>query len=447
MISVPTLNNEKLAKQICEAMRMGRKPNPGIALAEKAFGKALVKKVLGRKEFGLDDFPAGERKKIIGMSDIRYGPLVYKAPSGRYKAKPEVGEVLSLSYVDADERCKRLAIAVRNECWRRGVHVMMKHGNDADSRLYYGMVPEDTITELPSAALARALTIDASISIGDKQDREWKKGLEKRLLLEAPANQKLFDILDKRATRWCGTGFPVKMNRRKDYLVPPATYERIYVASIMETYAGSIQKLCRYYHDAFEGGDKVHITARDGTDLTFSIKGRPALVADGIIDEGDIKRGDVGLNIPDGEMFLAPLEHTANGRIFFDWVNISGFGSIKGGLWITFRDGKVVKYEAGYKEGNAIFRKFLDSNTGEKDRIAELGIGTNPAARFIGTIIVDEKIYGTIHIAIGNNTGAYHGKNRASSHLDMIKQMKGRAGNVTVDGKLVMKNGEPTRKL
>ena len=104
----------------------------------------------------------------------------------------------------------------------------------------------------------------------------------------------------------------------------------------------------------------------------------------------------------------------------------------------------MVDYEAA--EGREVFTRFLEANTGDKDRIAELGIGCNPGAEYTGgSIIVDEKIYGTIHIAIGNNTGAYHGKNKASSHLDMIKEMG--KGELLVDGEPVMRGGKPIKNL
>jgi leucyl aminopeptidase (aminopeptidase T) len=443
---MPSLNYTKFGKQVCDAMRMARKINPGIKLAEKAFGRGIVKTLLERKSFMLEDFTPRQRKIIKKLTDLKYGPLVYRAPSGKYKVKPKVGEVLALSYVNADERCKKIAMAVRNECWRRGVMVSMKGANDADTKRYFKTAPEDMHVELPNFILEKVKNIDATISIGDKQDPEWTKGFEGLLLLGAPSGQKLHGILDERKTRWCGVGFPVKMNKRSDYIVSPKKYESVYINSIKETYSKRTQKLCKYYYNALMGGDKVHITANDGTDLKFSIRGRPILIDDGVIDDADMQRGDVGLNIPSGEAFIAPLEHSANGRIFFDYVNIPGFGHIKKGLWLTFKDGKVVKYETDAK-GKKIFKKFLDSNTGEKDRIAELGIGTNMAARFIGTIIVDEKIYGTIHIAIGTNMGAYHGKNKASSHLDMIKQMKGKDGNMVVDDRVVMSNGEPVGKV
>ncbi len=441
-----TLNYKRLARQICDSLRMGRKPNPGIKKAEKDFGRNFVKKLLKKKTINPKAMSKKEQEKIQKLMDMKYGPLVYKSTSGKLKVKKEVGEVMSMSFVDVDERVKKLAMAVRDEAWRRGCHVSVKSGNDADLRLYYKTVPEDTLTEFPPFVEARTSNIDATLSIGDSQDPEWSKGFEKRILLGAPTGQRLHQIIDKKRIRWCLFGFPVKMSKRKYYLVPPETYERVYLASIKQTFNKETQKLCRHYYNALRGGNRVHITAKDGTDLALSIKSRPVLIADGLIDDWDMKRGDVGLNIPDGEAFLAPLEHSANGRIFFDYVNTRGFGFIRGGLWVTFKNGKVVEYHARDKKETQKFTKFLNANTGEKDRIAELGIGTNKAARFIGTIVVDEKIFGSIHIAIGNNTGAYHGKNKASSHLDMIKMMSGRGGNVYVDGKLIMRNGLPVGK-
>ena len=442
-----TINYDTLAIDVCNAMRLGRKKNPGIEIARKEFGAGLIDMILKKDEFKIDEFLPRQQGIIRKLMDTKYGPLVYPSPSGKIKVKKEIGEVLSMAYVSTDERTKKLAMAIRDECWRRGVHALVKSGNDADAKKYYELVPEDTLTELPKIALARVNNFDATLSIGDTQDRTWSKGLEKKLLLGAPSGQKLFSIMDKRKTRWCLLGFPVKMKSKKDYLVPEKEYEKVYIDSIKETYAKETKKISDYYAKSLKGKDKIHITANDGTNLKFSIKGRPILSSDGIIDENDIRQGDVGLNIPDGEAFCAPLEHTANGRIFFDYVNISGIGFIKGGLWITFKDGKVMRYEAKNKEGNEIFKTFLASNTGEKDRIAELGIGTNKGSKFIGTIIVDEKIYGTIHIAIGSNKGAYHGKNEASSHLDMIKVMKGKEGNLEADGKFVMKNGEPVGRV
>jgi aminopeptidase len=197
----------------------------------------------------------------------------------------------------------------------------------------------------------------------------------------------------------------------------------------------------RYYGGVLSGKENIRITAEDGTDLSFTIKGRPVLLDDSTISSEDVARGDVGLNIPCGEVFVAPIETSANGTILFENVAVDGFGKVTN-LRLTFEGGRVVG--AAADTGVDRFKQFLEANTGDKDRIAELGIGCNPGAEYTGgSIIVDEKIYGTIHIAIGSNTGSYHGTNKASSHFDMIKNMK--QGEVYADGQLVMKNGKPVK--
>lgn len=433
-----SMDYEKLAVNIADAMKVSPKPNPGIEKARKRFG-SFVDALLSRESFRLDDFSGSEKRIIRKLQDFRYGPLVYES-GGVFRVKKTIGKVVRIVYNETDPRCRRIADLIQDVGWKRGCHVTSKYYSDTESKRYMQLVPEPALAELPQFALSQARYADIRIFIGDDDDPFWANGFEQKLRLSAPASQKLRDVMDRAKVYWGLVGFPVKRDP-KTYVVDPKRFEDIYLKSLDETYSRATLENCMFYEAALRGGDEVRITADDGTDLSFSIKGRPVLVADGIIDDEDEKRGDIGLNIPDGEVFLAPLENSANGRIRFDYVTIHGYGLVKD-FWVTFRKGRAVKFEAD-KEGEALFKRFMDANTGEKDRIAELGIGTNKAAEFIGTTVVDEKIFGSVHIAIGNNTGAYHGKNKASSHQDMIKIMKGRSGNMYVDRKLVMKDGMP----
>ncbi|MFC2174733.1 aminopeptidase [archaeon] len=175
----------------------------------------------------------------------------------------------------------------------------------------------------------------------------------------------------------------------------------------------------------------------DGTDLSFSVKGRRFMRDDAILDEEDIRNKDVGMNLPAGEIFTAPREYSANGILKIPKNIIPGHG-IAEEIEFLFEKGKVVDY--GAKKHRDYLTKFFAENTGECRRIAELGIGCNSKAEFTdGYIIVDEKIKGTLHIAIGWNIG-YGGKNNASSHLDFIKPMYN--GSLYADGALVMHKGK-----
>ncbi len=425
----------RIARLTVKALRISKKPNEGIELAKKRFGSKLINKLLSKNYWRLDELPTNLKKILKYLEDPSFGPLVIKRNRKIY-VKKLVGEVVRIVYSEVEPEIKKLVEFLKEEIWKKGCHVVDFTYSSREARKHLILSPFDALAELPKISLAAAKYYDVRIFIGGEEDIYWAKGYEWKLRFGAKASEKIREIIDRRKIRWLYFGWPVKKN---EYFVSEKIYRKVFYKSIEKTFSKKTRELCKTYEKLLKNVNKIRITASDGTDLTFRIKGRPILVADGIIDERDMKRGDVGLNIPDGEVFVAPLEHSANGYIKFDWVPIHGFGLVKD-LEIEFKKGKVVWFNSPQK---SIFKKFLKANTGEKDRIAEFGIGTNPAARPIGETIVDEKIFGSIHIAIGNNRGCYHGKNKASSHLDMIKIMKGVDGRVYADGKLIMQDGKP----
>jgi leucyl aminopeptidase (aminopeptidase T) len=356
------------------------------------------------------------------------------------KRRDGSGESVIIRYNTTDQSCVDFALMVEEECWKRGAHTLMRPGSFARERIKLSSKPEDALREVEPLVLRIAETTDIDIYIGECDDPNFTAGLVDRWRLGAPSRQKYREIMDDRNVRWAYVGWPLP-SAALGYGLDQQEFRRILFNSIRQSFSKDLMSNIEYYGDALRGKDKVRIIAQDGTDLSFTIKGRPVLLDDPTISAEDVARGDVGLNIPCGEVFVAPLETTANGTIVFDEVALPGFGKVMN-LKLQFAEGRVVEVSAA--DGADRFHKFLDANTGDKDRIAELGIGCNPGAKYTGgSIIVDEKIYGTVHIAIGGNAGSYHGINRASSHLDMIKNME--QGELQVDGKPVMKNGLPAR--
>jgi aminopeptidase len=350
------------------------------------------------------------------------------------------GESVTIRYNTTDQSCVDFAQTVEVECWKRGAHTLMRPGSFARERIKLSSKPEDSLREVEPLMLRIAETTDVDIYIGECDDPNFTAGFVDKWRLGAPSRQKYRETMDDRNVRWAYVGWPLPSAAR-GYGVDQQEFRRILFNSIRQSFSKDLMTNIEYYAGALSGKERVRITAEDGTDLGFTIKGRPVLTDDPTISVEDVARGDVGLNIPCGEVFVAPLETTANGTIIFDEVALPGFGKVTS-LRLQFAEGRVV--EASAAAGADLFHKFLDANTGDKDRIAEFGIGCNPGAKYTGgSIIVDEKIYGTIHIAIGSNTGSYHGINRASTHLDMIKNMK--HGEIQVDGKPMMKNGLPAR--
>ncbi|MCK4669601.1 MAG: aminopeptidase [Nanoarchaeota archaeon] len=188
-----------------------------------------------------------------------------------------------------------------------------------------------------------------------------------------------------------------------------------------------IAELSKKIADTYRGKDKIHIRTEKGTDLTFSIKGRDPEEDNGIYDF----QGAIG-NLPAGEVCFAPIEDSANGILVVDG-SMEPIGKIETELRLEFKDGKAVSIEG---EGADEIKKYLHT---DNDRtIAEFGIGTNAKAIITGNILEDEKVLGTIHIAIGTNTSFPGGKNKACIHFDGIVLKP----TVLADGLCTIKDGE-----
>ena len=174
-----------------------------------------------------------------------------------------------------------------------------------------------------------------------------------------------------------------------------------------------------------KNADQVRIVGPD-TDLTMSVKGRTFIGS------------SATHNVPSGEIFTGPVETSAEGHIRYDFPVCEGGREIDG-IRLVFRGGKVV--EASATKNEAYLLKMLDMDPGAR-RLGELGIGTNYGIqRFIKNILFDEKIGGTIHLALGESYTETGGVNKSALHWDMIKDLR-QGGALYVDGKLFQKDGK-----
>ena len=137
----------------------------------------------------------------------------------------------------------------------------------------------------------------------------------------------------------------------------------------------------------------------DGTDLTIGIEGR-----DGVVSAGF-------RNMPDGEVFYSPVEDSAEGVITYAEFPAVYLGHDVVGARLVFRAGEVV--EATAEEGEEFLKQVLETDEGAR-RLGELGLGCNPRiTRFTRNVLFDEKIDGTIHLAVGRATRTRAGRTRA----------------------------------
>ncbi|MBK7378364.1 MAG: aminopeptidase [Ignavibacteriales bacterium] len=179
-----------------------------------------------------------------------------------------------------------------------------------------------------------------------------------------------------------------------------------------------------------ERGKQIRVTAPAGTDISFSIEGRKSYASKGLFHA----KGESG-NLPTGETFLAPVEGTANG-IFVTDGSFAGLGLIKNtNISIKVKNGFATDIKGGAPAKKLI--KMLNGVGKDARNIAEFGIGTNDSAKLSGVLLEDEKVMGTIHIALGNNV-SMGGSVNVPIHLDgVIKKPT-----VWMDGKMLMKDGK-----
>ncbi len=173
-------------------------------------------------------------------------------------------------------------------------------------------------------------------------------------------------------------------------------------------------------------GSRVRLE-KGGKVLELSIEGRKGISSNGLYHTP----GSFG-NLPTGEAYIAPLEGTAEGSILIDG-SLAEYGKVRGPLEVVIRQGLAVEFKGPEAEW---LQKILGERR-EARNVGELGIGTNDRARLTGIILEDEKVYGTVHIAFGTNSG-FGGTVSAGVHIDGIILKP----NLWVDERRILQEGE-----
>jgi leucyl aminopeptidase (aminopeptidase T) len=171
----------------------------------------------------------------------------------------------------------------------------------------------------------------------------------------------------------------------------------------------SLAKLTRAVAAEINKTERIVITTGNGSRISFAVKGRKALGETGILT----KPGSFG-NLPAGEVYLAPVEGTAQGKLVLEWAPTR---ELKSPIILTIKDGYVKDVS-----GSEIYTDYLRNRLSERKEngnIAELGIGTNNHAKRPDNILESEKIMGTIHIALGDNS-SFGGQIMTPFHQDFV---------------------------
>jgi aminopeptidase len=229
--------------------------------------------------------------------------------------------------------------------------------------------------------------------------------------------------------RWCGTLWPTPAGAQQAGMGDDAFAAFVRGALFLdrEDPAAAWRELGAFQAGLVErlsSARELRIEA-DGTDLTLRVDRRTWVNSDG-------KR-----NMPSGEVFTGPVEDSANGVVRFT-VPSSPRGVAVEDVELTFRDGEVVNARAG--RGDEYLQRTLATDPGAR-RLGEIGIGTNRGIdRPIGAILFDEKIGGTVHLALGRSYPETGGRNESAVHWDLICDLRN-GGRLTADGEVVQEGG------
>lgn len=242
--------------------------------------------------------------------------------------------------------------------------------------------------------------------------------LSRRRLATAPA---LHAILNSR--RWCAVLFPSPSLAQRTQL-SLRNYRQVFFRAVNGDWP-ALQKRGKYISAYLRKVRSIRIEG-SGTELELSVGGRKFLVGNG------------KNNMPDGEVFTAPLEQSARGRITFD-IPVDYDGHVIERASLRFERGSVV--EASARRGEKALQSILKIDEGSR-RVGEFGIGINyDLDKPLRHIALDEKIGGTCHLALGCSIPGTGGKNYSAIHFDLIKDLR-RDGRIIADGKTILERGQ-----
>jgi leucyl aminopeptidase (aminopeptidase T) len=229
----------------------------------------------------------------------------------------------------------------------------------------------------------------------------------------------------------------------------PGITKRIFVEAVPINYE-KLKQRCHAIKEFMKGASEVKIQTLNGTDFSFSIKGREAKV-----DDGDFSGFGKGGNLPAGEIFISPVVGSSKGTFIVDGsISMEKTFLLKSPIKIEVENGYIKKVSGG-SEAETLKRlirkasikpfKLAEKDILPKDKaleysknakhIGEFGLGLNDKARIVGNVLEDEKVLGTIHIAIGSN---YDEDAPALIHYDCVIKKP----SVFIDGEPLMKNGK-----
>ncbi len=321
-----------------------------------------------------------------------------------------------------------LVRAIHNALLERGAWPLIRLAPGDLAPDFFRHARDSQLDGFAPIELAEAQAADGVISITAPGNARALQSVDPRLI--ARAGKARVPVQEARLKkRWCSTVWPTPALAQQasmgddeyaafvaralflDVPDPVAAWR-----SLSERQERLVERLARARHIRIEA---------EGTDLSVGVEGRTWINSDG-------KR-----NMPSGEVFTGPMEDSASGTIRFT-IPTGPRGVEVSGVELEFRDGEVLAASA--ERGESYLREALQTDDGARF-LGELGIGTNEGIdRPTGLILLDEKIAGTVHLALGRSYPETGGRNSSALHWDLICDLRD-GGRLTVDGQVLNEDG------
>jgi aminopeptidase len=339
-----------------------------------------------------------------------------------YSLKVKQGEKV---VVNAEFTAKPLVLEIYKLLITRGANEVKLQFSDYEfTEAFYKLATDLQLKHFPQTEMDETKAMDCYIRIGSPTNTRGLSGVDTdRVSQRAKVTRPILNWrVDK--TRWVVTKFPTDAQAQEADM-SLSEYEDFVFKAINGVDWQKKYREQEKLRKRVDSTKKVHIVGED-TDLRLGISGRKAENAGG------------KYNMPDGEVFTSVVENQANGFITYTYPALY-LGREYNDIRIEFKGGKVVK--ATSSKGEKDLQKILNCDPGAR-RIGELGLGNNyNITRFTKDILFDEKIGGSIHLALGRGYKETGSLNESAIHWDMIKDLR-RGGQIFFDDKLVQKNGK-----
>jgi len=339
----------------------------------------------------------------------------------------EVNQGETVQILSYSELAKPLVVEIYRRLLQRDAGEIITDVQFEETReLLLGEASDERLAMFPTLKMHLAEHTDVYIQILASVNTKLLSGID-------PARVARWRSSDARVrayltdnTRWVVTLYPTP-GAAQDAEMSTAEYEDFVYGAVDQDW----EQLARSQaglKELLDAGGEVVIRGED-TELTMRVDGRTFISADG------------KLNMPDGEVFTGPVENSVEGHIAFSYPAIyPAFGGREvDGVHLWFEDGRVAKATA--TKGEDYLLALLDMDGGSR-YVGELGLGSNYRIdRFIKNILFDEKIGGTVHVALGRGYPQTGSKNESGLHWDMIKDLRD-GGEIYLDGTLIQKDGQ-----